>query len=65
MMTRKKNNVGNRLLMLLVGLFLYAPIFILIIFLVLLSFLQMFLYFLFYFLFFFCNDFIRSHEFFL
>ncbi|MBQ9837280.1 MAG: ABC transporter permease, partial [Oscillospiraceae bacterium] len=32
MITRKKNNAGNRLLMLLVGLFLYAPIFILIIF---------------------------------
>ena len=32
MTTRKKNNAGNRLLMLLVGLFLYAPIFILIIF---------------------------------
>ena len=27
MTTRKKNNAGNRLLMLLVGLFLYAPIF--------------------------------------
>ena len=32
MITRKKNNAGNRLLMLLVGLFLYAPIIILIIF---------------------------------
>ena len=32
MTTRKKNNAGNHLLMLLVGLFLYAPIFILIIF---------------------------------